>query len=379
MGTLRFVLALLVVYFHVDGAAHYGLPLPDGRIAVQMFYVISGFYMALVLNEKYRSRDTNLLFYTNRFLRLWPPIFIVSILVIAKFVLLDEVILFGLHYELAEFLAVLRALDPFTLGYLVFSNLFVFGQDFLWFVRIDPESGLIFAPVGRAAHNGASFSLNHVLFTVAIEASFYLISPFLLRRSVRWALTLCVLGGLYHVLVWLAGVNWTAWGYHFFPSAAYFYFLGVCAYHLYAFIQAREATPARRRHTPMLEPGLYLGALLLALLAWAFVPRPSMTMALVLAILIPPLFIRTGRRVVDRFVGELSFGIYLTHYPIYLLLAQHLEPRLTGALTAVLAILAAIVLYLLVDRPLDRWRQARARARRAGHPASGVTAESLVR
>jgi peptidoglycan/LPS O-acetylase OafA/YrhL len=83
--------------------------------------------------------------------------------------------------------------------------------------------------------------------------------------------------------------------------------------------------------------------------------------------------------VVDRFVGGLSFGIYLTHYPIYLLLAQHLEPRLTGALTAVLAILAAIVLYLLVDRPLDRWRQARARARRAGHPASGVTAESLAR
>jgi peptidoglycan/LPS O-acetylase OafA/YrhL len=58
MGSLRFVLALLVVYFHVRGPSHYGLPLPDGRIAVQMFYVISSFYMALVLNEKYISRET---------------------------------------------------------------------------------------------------------------------------------------------------------------------------------------------------------------------------------------------------------------------------------------------------------------------------------
>jgi peptidoglycan/LPS O-acetylase OafA/YrhL len=240
-----------------------------------------------------------------------------------------------------------------------------------------PAGGVTYAPLGRDGYNGASSSLNHVLFTVAIEAAFYLISPFLLRRSVIWALTLAILGGLYHVLIWLAGLEWTVWGYHFFLSAAYFYFLGACAYHLYAFIRVRDAIPLRRRHAPMLEPGLYLGALLLALLAWAFVPRPSMTMALVLAMVIPPLFIRTGRSVVDRFVGELSFGIYLTHYPIYLLLAQHLEPRLTGALTAGLAILAAIILYLLVDRPLDRWRQARARARGAGHPASGVTAASL--
>jgi peptidoglycan/LPS O-acetylase OafA/YrhL len=317
------------------------------------------------------------LFYTNRVLRLWPPILVISLLVITKFVLIDEVILFGLHYDLKEFFAVLRALDGLALSYLVFSNLFVFGQDLLWFVRIDPAGGVTYAPLGRDGYNGASFSLNHVLFTVAIEAAFYLISPFLLRRSVIWALTLAILGGLYHVLIWLAGLEWTVWGYHFFLSAAYFYFLGACAYYLYAFIRVRDATPLRRRHAPMLEPGLYLGALLLALLAWAFVPRPSMTMALVLAMVIPPLFIRTGRSVVDRFVGELSFGIYLTHYPIYLLLAQHLEPRLTGALTAGLAILAAIILYLLVDRPLDRWRQARARARGAGHPASGVTAASL--
>lgn len=380
MGTVRFVLAMLVVYFHVQGARYFGVPLPDGRIAVQMFYVISGFYMALILNEKYRTADTNLVFYTNRFLRLWPPIFIVSILILTKFVLLDQVLLFGVQQDLGEFMAYLRSLDPLTLAYLAFTNLFVFGQDLLWFVRIEPGNGLSYAPfVLSEAHNGSSFSLNHVLFTVAIEASFYLVSPFIVRRSVLLAFALFVLGGIYHVLAWVGGLDRTIWSYHFFLSAAYFYFLGVCAYHLYVFVRDRDLTPARLRHVPMLEPGLYVAVLGVALLVWAYLPRPSMTMALLLAALIPLLFLRTRRSVVDRFVGELSFGIYLTHYPLYLLLGQYFGPRQTAVLTAMGAIGGAMLLYVLVERPLDRWRQARARAERAGHGTSGVTPDSLVR
>jgi peptidoglycan/LPS O-acetylase OafA/YrhL len=48
MGSLRFFLAFSVAF------GHFGPPLgfPTSDIAVQNFYVISGFYMALVLNEK---------------------------------------------------------------------------------------------------------------------------------------------------------------------------------------------------------------------------------------------------------------------------------------------------------------------------------------
>jgi peptidoglycan/LPS O-acetylase OafA/YrhL len=49
MGTLRLFLALSVAF------GHFGMPLGllTSDIAVQSFFVISGFYMALVLNEKY--------------------------------------------------------------------------------------------------------------------------------------------------------------------------------------------------------------------------------------------------------------------------------------------------------------------------------------
>ena len=75
MGTLRFLLALTVAYGHL--ATPMGFPGSD--TAVQCFFVISGFYMSLVLNGKY-GPGTYWLFVSNRILRLWPSYLIVLLL-----------------------------------------------------------------------------------------------------------------------------------------------------------------------------------------------------------------------------------------------------------------------------------------------------------
>jgi len=51
MGLLRLILAISVVLAHTSYI--FGFGLVGGQAAVQAFYIISGFYMALVLNEKY--------------------------------------------------------------------------------------------------------------------------------------------------------------------------------------------------------------------------------------------------------------------------------------------------------------------------------------
>src|SRR5215475_13496698 len=78
MGTLRFLLAFSVAYGHL------GKPLsfPTSDVAVQSFFVISGFYMALVLNEKY-GPNSYWLFISNRLLRLWPAYIVVLVLSLA--------------------------------------------------------------------------------------------------------------------------------------------------------------------------------------------------------------------------------------------------------------------------------------------------------
>ena len=71
MGTLRILLAFAVLFMH--SSKLFGMANMGGTSAVQSFYVISGFYMALVLNEKYeKGRRGYLEFMMQRLMRLLP-------------------------------------------------------------------------------------------------------------------------------------------------------------------------------------------------------------------------------------------------------------------------------------------------------------------
>ena len=67
MGILRLLLAIVVVCGHIFPAWLWGI---QNVLAVKAFFVISGFYMALILTERYRR--ATLQFYLNRLLRLLP-------------------------------------------------------------------------------------------------------------------------------------------------------------------------------------------------------------------------------------------------------------------------------------------------------------------
>jgi len=76
MGTLRLLLAFAVVIGH--SAPIPGLPLLGAGLAVKVFFVVSGLYMALILSEKYEAQPHGRwLFYSNRFLRIFPLYWVV--------------------------------------------------------------------------------------------------------------------------------------------------------------------------------------------------------------------------------------------------------------------------------------------------------------
>jgi peptidoglycan/LPS O-acetylase OafA/YrhL len=80
IGTWRFLLAILVVIGHLYH------PWWPATFGVFSFYIISGFLMTLVLNERYSfSAKGFLAFWINRFLRLYPPYYagvVFSVLII---------------------------------------------------------------------------------------------------------------------------------------------------------------------------------------------------------------------------------------------------------------------------------------------------------
>ena len=86
IGLIRTLLALSVVLTHSCPICGYNVA--DGMIAVECFFIISGFYMALILNEKYVGPGSTWMFYSNRFLKLYPVYWLVLLLmvVIAAFI-----------------------------------------------------------------------------------------------------------------------------------------------------------------------------------------------------------------------------------------------------------------------------------------------------
>ena len=80
LGTLRFILAILVVNGHLGTMAW------PAAYAVFSFYVISGYLMTLIMNKKYKYSVSGFkLFCLTRFLRIYPPYYVaclISLLII---------------------------------------------------------------------------------------------------------------------------------------------------------------------------------------------------------------------------------------------------------------------------------------------------------
>src|SRR5262245_45783840 len=79
MGLLRFFLALSVAVWHIPGPA---FKLMYASVAVICFFIVSGFYMAMVLTERYDKAGE---FYWARFTRLYPAYFAMAAVMVGWF------------------------------------------------------------------------------------------------------------------------------------------------------------------------------------------------------------------------------------------------------------------------------------------------------
>ncbi|WP_165226370.1 hypothetical protein [Aquisphaera insulae] len=119
-------------------------------------------------------------------------------------------------------------------------------------------------------------------------------------------------------------------------------------------------------------------------LPWRFIPFPADALQLepievIFPVALPFLFAYTKRNRIDRRIGELSYPVYLVHWLVIDLLRMSGSPwvqRNLGALTGLLTLASAIVIWYAVDRPIDAWRQQLA-ARATGQLPAGQGADTV--
>ncbi len=333
MGVIRLLLALSVLVFH-SGHPIFGLTLVDGFPAVSLFFTISGFYMAMILNEKYSSYRP---FITTRLLKLFPTYWAIVLLSMCF-----------THIELFEY--------GFLNGiYLFVSNFFIVGSQF---VSITYATGneLHLLKFGEGYRPEIIWGHLYIgpVWSLGVELVFYFFTPFCLTGRFRWLrLSLLPLASLATYAFLTSKSSWIIpWTYNLFLPNAYLFASGAAAYFL------------SKRWIPRIENYKYLNAgLCLAVISYLifnqYMPNylrlatanssPLGTFLFVFAT--PFVFQATKRSKLDRFLGDLSYPVYLSHmFVIYNF------PYFRSSHPAVVTLAVALVIELTVVRLVERYR-----------------------
>lgn len=188
MGVFRLILAAAVVIAH--SAPVPWLPLVNGGLAVKLFFMVSGFYMALILSGKYQCPKGIWLFYSNRFLRIFPIYWLVLVL---------ELLLewnwpalaanggaLGLHRD------VLHSAGPGALVALLASEVGLLGNEVFSLLGWLPGHGweVWSSNASEASLRGWKVIFMPHAWTLGCEVAFYLVAPWMNRWRTRWLILL---------------------------------------------------------------------------------------------------------------------------------------------------------------------------------------------
>lgn len=346
MGFVRLFLAFTVVISHNGVVNTY---VGGGGLAVLFFFIISGFCMALVLNGKYTETNPAR-FYAARFLKLWPPFFVVVCLV---FIFIKPV---------PDFSVTPWAYVPTFL---------LIGHDVLWW----------FSPTGApissiVAPNLATTTGMQQMWSVGVELSFYLVAPFFARRM-STAIMLLVIAFLTHATLTLELPPLNPQVAHGAVNNLWLFSLGVVMYWSWRRFAGRFDR-VKINGLALSVVAVILTALLANLRNTSFLPIPAFRNDFSLAIfslLIVPLFHFTRHSKIDRMIGEMSYPLYVVHFPIvgYLITAHRADPLWTAILCAI-SLVGAALLHLTVVRPVDHWRSRLAQGRPLSNLATAASA-----
>ena len=373
MGTIRLALALAVVLAHTHEPTV--LPFVASNVAVQVFFIISGFYMAVILNEKYTGPDSYRLFITNRFLRLYPIYFIV--LGITLLTCVAFAVFTGDALGLQTWRDYAHSSDKGGLWLIAVTHFTIIGQDLGLFLSRTADGAFHFTKNFLISDPPVhQFYLVPQAWAMSLELCFYLIAPFLVRRHL--GVMALIVGACFALKIFLFKVydlHFDPWTYRFFPTELGLFLLGGCAYRAYEMFK------------PKLPGGKFAIGAWIGLLGFTVFYRalPAMeihgsslrkAVYMVLAILALPFAFQCSKHwKLDRLLGELSYPLYICHMLIIWAIKHVMSdtPTTDWGLTFVVLFLSLAWAYGLVKwvmLPVERFRQKRVSQHYAQRPPS---------
>ncbi|MBS2006510.1 MAG: acyltransferase [Cyanobacteria bacterium SZAS TMP-1] len=348
MGTLRLWLALCVLLIHAQ-TGFYVAPLP-GSTAVQMFFIISGFYMSLVWDDKFSKAEHPVKsFYKSRFLRIFPAYWLTILLST-----LISLAFFPFGKKLCFAMMMAAGCNPLTQAIFTLANVTLLGQDVLSLFGVDQATGGL---VWRDTHITSFLASIYLLvpqgWSLAVEFYFYLSFPFLMRLKKSWfyGLFLALLALELALSSPAIGKSWVH--YFLFPFNLHFFMAGMVSYRL------GQKLNVSRWPRPLLL-AIYIAVAALTL-SYQYMPLQVegrlIAFFTIVTLALPAMFELTRKNKVDRFIGELSYPVYLLNQLAICLVGPFYFPNpADGLKVCVAAILMAVAFYKLFIVRIENYR-----------------------
>jgi len=335
MGIIRLLLAASVLSIHFNPSA--GFSNFGEVLAVNAFFIISGFYMSLIINEKYNLKHNSYwTFLTNRFLRIYPIYWIILILTIL------------FNYFLLKSVA--------SGNIFLYRPIFDIISDFTLLIRTD------YFNLNAIFGNSPTII---VAWTLVIELTFYVLAPFIVKRKLWIIILLAVLSLLAKYGV--AYYEMLRRDYHkpgFFLASLCFFMLGVVSYRIYVRIKNRKI-PKKLSVSALLF-------LIFLIVFWRSIPSifsyhqfylKDWGYYFFLTASIPLIFLLFKSNPLESLLGKISYPVYVSHVLVGDFLHHNFGLK-TGNLNAFAVIFIATIIFSFllvrfVDEPIDKYRQNR--------------------
>ncbi len=348
MGILRLLFALTVVVYHAHEP--HGLFLFNQQAAILSFFIISGFYMALILDGKYQSKFS---FYASRALRIFPLYWVALCLTIVfGFIKIhlhlgsDETAITH-YFQYSTYLSGIPAVSEF-INFILRNFTLILTRDY-FFIQDNLAPGyLIVNPA----------------WTLQIELMFYVLAPFLIRIKKNFLLFVLFYATLFYGIIEPFSIIPQHTLIYSFMKYFLFFLFGMISYrYIYNHLKKPKMTKL---------PLVVLIFFLLFIVFYQFLPGRilersflmGLTYYIAFAISIPYFFLLTKENTFDRFIGELSYPVYITHMIFAkILFSLHIPtiPYLNSLLISFPTLMFSVLLVVVIQNPIDKMRHKKLR------------------
>ena len=349
MGLFRFLLAISVFMAHlpeqnqITGINGFG-----GENSVEIFFVMSGFFVALVLDKSYASSWN---FYRSRALRLYPIYYILVLIILVPGVVFPRVGSSFFSYPAQ------------ALGISAIANTTFLTSDWTMFLQWH-NNGLRFGN-----YQDSEIPLRMMLiipqsWSLGIEVAFYLIAPFLCKKSTRTLIAIWSILVFVKITAATLGLNYDPWTHRFFPFELPMFLTGILLYRIRRRLKTNSYLLSSF-HSYALLVSFYIGFSLLI----SSVDVEKNLQKFILLFVTTLVVILGNFNGSDRFLGDLAYPIYLTHvfmidfcffmishFPEKLARYEFLKTHLVQTLLILLSTLLLSYTLLVIVKPIERIR-----------------------